>query len=96
MDEAALWAKEYCLEDDVQLTYVDRRKEEEAVEEATLQGKSSMLSHLLECLDESSLRNTPKGLPGLVQVLLSSLLPMALKRLAKVGHRQYVPRSGNR
>ena len=81
VDEAALWAKEYALKmmfNSLMLTEEKKR----AVEEATLQGKSSMLSILLNALTGQS-KEHAKGLPGLVTGAIVFAATMALQAFAK-------------
>ena len=81
VDEAALWAKEYALKmmfNSLMLAE-DKRK---AVEEATLQGKSSMLSILLNALTGQSKEHS-KGLSGLVTGAIIFAATMALQAIAK-------------
>ena len=81
VDEAALWAKEYALKmmfNSLMLAE-DRKK---AIEEVTLQGKSSMLSIFLNALTGQSKEHS-KGLPGLITGAVIFAATMALQALAK-------------
>ena len=81
VDEAALWAKELALKMmfNAMSTADDKKK---AIEEATLQGKSSMLSIFLSALTGQA-AEAKKGLPGLITGAVVFAATMALQAMAK-------------
>lgn len=81
VDEAALWAKEYALKMMFNSLMLAEDKKK-AIEEATLQGKSSMLSILLNALTGQS-KEHAKGIPGLVTGAIIFAATMALQAFAK-------------
>lgn len=81
VDEAALWAKEYALKMMFNSLMLAEDKKR-AIEEATLQGKSSMLSIFLNALTGQS-KEYAKGLPGLVTGAIVFAATMALQAFAK-------------
>ena len=81
VDEAALWAKEYALKMMFNSLMLAEDKKR-AIEEATLQGKSSMLSIFLNALTGQS-KEHAKGLPGLVTGAIVFAATMALQAFAK-------------
>ena len=81
VDEAALWAKELGLKMMFNaLSLADDKKK--AIEEATLQGKSSILSIFLSALTGQA-AEAKSGLPGLVTGAIVFAATMALQALAK-------------
>ena len=81
VDEAALWAKEYALKMMFNSMMISEEKKK-AVEEATLQGKSSMLSIFLSALTGQA-AEAKIGLPGLITGAVVFAATMALQAMAK-------------
>lgn len=81
VDEAALWAKEYALKMMFNAMSLSEEKKK-AIEEATLQGKSSMLSIFLSALTGQA-SEAKKGLPGLITGAVVFAATMALQAMAK-------------
>ena len=81
VDEAALWAKELGLKMMFNaMSIADDKKK--AIEEATTQGKSSMLSIFLSALTGQA-SEAKKGLPGLITGAVVFAATMALQAMAK-------------